>query len=358
MSIEEIKAIISILRWPTVLLLGLLIGVKYVDKIQILISIIERYFGKISLRCERKSISNEIEGRINLFAKKINSEVGKILPYGIKIKWVEDLSKDFDREAFVKKNQVIIKMKSHANQDRNLAIVTLDYVSKGLIPKGRLYVSKNIMKSIDFKMVHKILLSNKTYSAIEYFSDNILFPEMKDSPEIKEFFEKMHNLDDHGFFASVLLYELMILGKKISPDIESIKERAIAEVKAFISFLNNIATREPGETGELSFVKKEIKVSLLLIGRAEYRGDVGKYLWRFRKNMKEGCERVYINSSGFNIKFAKDVSSIIENNYEVEKVLEKTLDVMNRKGDFAKGYICLFQQKSESALSITTKGSS
>ena len=74
--------------------------------------------------------------------------------------------------------------------------------------------------------------------------------------------------------------------------------------------------------------------------------------------MKEGCERVYINSSGFNIKFAKDVSSIIENNYEVEKVLEKTLDVMNRKGDFAKGYICLFQQKSESALSITTKGSS
>ena len=343
----EFLAIIKALGWPGAFLFTIYFCVKYPDKIQIWISLVQRYFGNRSLKYERKSISNEIEGRINLFAKKINSEVGNIFPYGIKMEWVEDSSKGFDREAFRKKDQVIIKMKHHTNQDRNLSVAILEYVSKGLIPKGRLYVSKNIMKSIDFKMVHKILLSNRSYSAVEYFSDHILYPEVEEIPEIKNFLEKMHTLDDHGFFASILLFELMILGKKIPQGIENVRKRVIAEVKDFISFLDNIATSKPGEEAELHFIRKEIRVSLLLVARSEYFGYTKNYLWRFGRNLEEGCERVYIASTGTNIKFAKTVSSEIENKYEVEKSLEKTLNVMNRKGDFTKGYICLFQPKNE-----------
>ena len=338
---------IKVIGWPAAFLLGIYFCIKYPEKIQIWISLLERYFGLISSKRKRKNISNEIEGRINSFAKKINSETGNVFPYGIKLQWVEDLSDDFDREAFVKENQVIIKMKPHQNQDRNLAIATLDYVSKSLIPEGRVYVSKNTMRSIDFKMVHKMLSSNRLHSAVEYFSKHILSPEIEDVPEIEEFLEKMNNLDDHGYFAPVFLFELMILGQKMLPGFERIRRRAIAEVKDFIFFLNGVATREPGEVGELSFIKKEIKVSFLLIARAEKVGLENIYLKRFGKELAKGCERVYVNAMGAkNISFAKTVSSGIVNAYDVEKVSEKTLTVITWRGGVTKGYICLFQPRS------------
>ncbi len=331
---------------PGVLLLMLHFCIKNPDKVQIWISLIERYVGLVSARRKRKNISNEIEGRINLFAKKTNNETGdSIFPYGIKMQWVEDSSKDFDTEAFTKKNQVIIKMKPHENQDRNLAVATLEYVSRGLIPKGRFYVSKNIMRSIDFKMVYKILLSDRLYSAVEYFFENMLSPEITVVPEIKEHLEKMHNLDDHGLFTSILLFELMILGKKIPPDFDKIRRRAIAEVKLFILFLNNIAMRAPEEETELHFIRKEIRVSLLLIARAGRIWQTKDYLWRFKKNLEEGSERVYITAMGANIRFAKMVSSEIEKKCRAKKLFEKISNVATWRGGITKGYICLFQAK-------------
>lgn len=340
----ELCTIIKTYGLPGFLLLVIYFCIKNPDKISIWSSIIQSYFGK---RYERKSIFNEIEGKINLFVRKVNNDVGgDIFPYGIKMQWVEVSRKDFDREAFVKKSQVIIKMKPHQNQDRNLAFATLDYVSKGLIPKGRLCVSKDIMRSIDFKMVHKILISSNSSSAFEYFADHILSPEIRNETKLKEYFEKMHNIDDVGFFASVLLFELMMLGKKILPGIESIRKRAIAEVKDFISFLNDLAIRKPGEEPGLNFIRKEIKVSLLLIARPEHLGHKAIYLRRFKKNLEEGCERVYVGSMGHtNNSFAKEVCSVIEKEYETVKILENTIDVMRLTGNVTKGYICVFQPK-------------
>lgn len=345
--IRALWSVIKVIGWPVAVLLVAYFCIRYSDKILIWISLLERYVGLISSKRKRKNISNEIEGRINSFAKKINSDVDNIFPYGIKLQWVEDLGDDFDREAFVRKNQVVIKMKSHQNQDRNLSIATLEYISKGLIPKGRVYVSKNIMKSVDFKMVHKILMNNKLYSALEYFNDHILSLEIRDEPKIEEYFEKMNNLDDHGLFTSVFLFELMMLGKKIPPGFENIRKRAISEVKEFVLFLNDLAIRKPGEEGRLDFIRKEIRVSLLLIARPEHLGHEERYLKRFEKNLKKGCERVYIGSIGLtNNSFAEGVCSSIKEEYEVEKLLERTVDVMNRTGNVTKGYVCVFQPKS------------
>lgn len=343
-DILQVLRTLSTLKWPVLILLAFYVGLKYSDRILIWVSFFEKRISSRYSWAERGSISNEIEGRINSFARKLNKEIGEILPYGVKIEWVEE--KEFDRESFVKSNQVVIKMKHHSNRDRNLVCATLEYVSKGLIPRGRTYVSKNIMKSIDFKMVHKILLNDKLHSAIQYLFEKIVPEEVNNHPEIEKYLEKIHELEDYGYFAPVLLVELTILGKKLPPGVERLRKRAISETKDFLEFLHTLATRMPGEEVELIFIKKEIKVGVLIIAKTE-TSTYGKipYIKRFRKNLVEDCERIYIVSAGFNIPFAKEISADIENRYEVDRLFESTLAIINRKGQLTKGYTCLFQKR-------------
>lgn len=262
---------------------------------------------------------------------------------------VED-SKDFERVSFLKQNEVIIKMKPYANQERNLVAASVEYVSRGLIPEARSYASRNLMKAVDYKMVHKILLSLNAKSAIEYFFSKV-FPEetgIESKRGIREHLEKLHEIDDHGLFVPIFLVELIGLGKRIPPNVETYRKRAIAEVKDFLTFLYNQAKASPGEQAELCFRTKEIKMGILLAARYETSlHGADPYLKRFGKNIKDGCERIYVVSSGRNIDFAKEIVSNIESKFKCKKSFEQIGDVINRKGELTKGYTCLFENVSE-----------
>ena len=341
--IEDTIKVLSTIKWPGIILVLIVLTIKYIEKIQIWISLIERILGKISSKYQRKGISDEIEGKINSYAKNLNAQFKEVLPYGIKIEWVED-DKEFDRESFLKENQVIVKIKPHINRDRNLVIASLEYVSRGLIPEARNYVSRHLMKAIDYKMVHKILLSLKANSAIEHFFSKIFPQETNDKKEISEYLEKLHEIDDRGLFVPIFLVELIALGKKIPPNVESYRKRAISEVKNFLVFVYNQAKASPGEQTELCFTSKEIKMGILLVAKFETSlHGADPYLKRFGKNIREGCDRVYVVSSGRNVDFAKKIVSEIESKFKCGKIFEQMSDVINRKGELTRGYTCLFQ---------------
>jgi hypothetical protein len=227
-------------------------------------------------------------------------------------------------------------------------MTALEYVSKALVPKARSYVSRNLMKAMDYKMVHKILLSLKANSAIEYFFSVIFPEETNEKKEIEEHLEKLHEIDDRGLFVAVFLVELIALGKKIPPNVESYRKRAISEVKDLMEFLYVQAKARPGEETELCFFRKEIKMGILLVARYEtaLHGE-DPYLRRFGKNVRDGCSRIYVVSSGKNIEFAKNIVSKIESQYKRKKTFDEISDVINRRGDLAKGYICLFESGSD-----------
>ena len=335
------------IKVPILILVVIYLTFRNVEKIQIWVSIIQKYFSSLSARIERKSISNNIEGKINLFAKKFNTQLDGILPYAIKIEWVED--KDITVEAFIRDDQLIVKMKQHVNQDRNLVIAALGFISRGLLPTARNYISKPILQSIDFKMLHKILLSNRETSAIEYFFKEVFPSETKDKPEIVEYLKKMHDIDDHGFFMTILLTELARLGKILPPDVNNIRKRAISEVKQLIDFLHNLAVSSPGDIVDLNFIKKELKLAILIVAKPEkiIMGEK-QYLNSFRKKLQEGSERIYVISSGNNVRFAKTVCSSVLGNFKVEQILEDHCKMLNRRGKLTDGYTCLFQKTSVS----------
>lgn len=84
---EDILKILSSIKWPGIIVVIVFFTIKYVDKIQVWISIIERGLGKVSSRYRRKAISDEIEGKINSYAKGLNSQFEEVLPYGMKLEW-------------------------------------------------------------------------------------------------------------------------------------------------------------------------------------------------------------------------------------------------------------------------------
>jgi hypothetical protein len=182
-----------------------------------------------------------------------------------------------------------------------------------------------------------------SYSEIEFFLDDILPPWLK-NPEIESFYEKMHPIEERGFFVAVLLNEIMILGKVIPLGDEIRRRRAIYESKNFVLFLHDIATKE--EEVELCYVKKEIRVGIILIARKEKRLRYGKepYLRVFKRDIKDGCKRIYIFAASLNIPFAKQIVQDLEKEEEkAEKVMEKDTQFTTRKGNPAKGYFSLFQ---------------
>lgn len=342
----DVSALIKTISVPSIIIFLLYFIIKNPEKIQIWVSILQRLYAWASKDSQKKVIANEIEGKLNLYSRKINEELGtqEIMPYIARIEWVDNKEKEIDRDAFIKEDHIIIKMTYHQNREKNLALSALDYVSRGLIPRGRVFVSKKIMKSIDLKMAQKILTMSSSHSGLEYFIDDILPLWLKD-PDIEGFYEKMQPIEERGFLIVILLNEILILGKTIPLDDERRRQRAIAETRNLILFLHDIATKGKEEV-KLDFVKKEIMIGIILIAREELKQALGEkpYLKRFKMNIEAGCRRVYILARDQNIPFAQQVVKELEQKEQnAQKLVEKEIKVTTQKGKVVKGYFSLFK---------------
>ena len=341
----DIVGLVKEVTFPSILIIIFYIIIKYPEKIQIWGSILQRLYAWASRDSQKKVIANELEGKLNLYSRIINAELGseQIMPYTAKIEWIEDKAKEIDHATFVKEDHVVIKMTYHQNREKNMALGALNYVSKALIPKGRIYVDRKIMKSIDLTMVQKILSIGGFYSGMEYFLEDILPPWLQDEL-INSFYEKLQPIDGRGFFTTVLLHELLILGKTIPLDSEQKRRKIAAETQDLILFLHDIATRT-GE-GKLSFLKSEIRIGIILIAKQEHKESYGlkPYLRRFNLDWEEGCERVYLFSREQNIPFMKEIIRELEKHKgKEEKIVENKINVFTKRGEAAKGYFALYR---------------
>ena len=191
------------------------------------------------------------------------------MPYGIKIEWAKEMTP----QVFLDKDEIVVKMKYHTNQDWNRVTAVMAYASRGVIPHARPYIDKRVIKSIDFVCVRKVLISGKRTTAVDFFLEDALEPTLQKEPEIKKYYKIMETLDDQGFFTRILLREFIELGREMygySPN-----ESLFEETANFVDFLNTIVIRESGEIVPLEFPGGKIKVDVVLVGRPEVRDVYG-----------------------------------------------------------------------------------
>jgi hypothetical protein len=271
---------------------------------------------------EKSAVALKIQQSLNSAQEEINDEAKGIIPYPAKVEWIDKPSY-LDTDAEV----VVIRMKEHEENPRNVAYAVVDYITKGMIPFSRLYVDIPIQTAIDSTMVKKILLE-RDQSALDYFLMNVLNKKMNE--EIQKYMKIMNNLNEHGLFTRVYLEELKELGLELYP-IED--QYALRETKELLVQLNALASRKSGERkGAEPYIGKRIKVGYLLIADPSRLLMEGSkpYLQHALQCIEKGAKVIYLLSRGVNNKpsrqladeIAKKCNMKIVNLAEFEEIIE------------------------------------
>jgi len=239
---------------------------------------------------EIAAVTLAIEGELNSVREELNKESEGIAPFPAKVEWLGEQIAESFCDTF--KGEVIVRMKEHKYNARNVAWATLDYITKGMIPYSRLYLDGEMSKAVDFTMAKKILSNNE--SALDYFYREAVVPEM-DKDLFRETMKILENLDRRGIFIRVFLEEAKEVGLDLYPNPDEV---ARVETREFAENLNVYATRPPGEkTGE-PYIKSKIKVGLVLIAdptKLLLEGPTPYLIW-VAKCIADGANTIYILS--------------------------------------------------------------
>lgn len=213
------------------------------EKAQIWSSHILGWFASTSSFIERNALTGRIQGTVNQFAKGLDKEGGGILPYSLKIDWVRNA----DREALLKQEGLVIVRLGYSNDkwEKALAAAMLTFCSKALIPSARPYLSRNLLRSIDFTATKKMLTQSEATGSVDYFVNEILRPEIEVDNKLCQTCQTMDRLDDEGYFSRVVLRELQDFGRKLYP--RTPEGMATLESEEFISFITQIVEKAPEE---------------------------------------------------------------------------------------------------------------
>jgi len=304
-----------------------------------------RLFAWGSKKAERTATSRNIRSKIESFIKSIDTEVKDLLPYGLKIKW---LSPETTKEAFIEEDRVVIMLNYHQNQDENLSKTTLLYINKALIPDARPHIHKKLTRAIDLMMTKKALFSFiEARSALNHFIDSVLRPESDSDTELKELCSVIDLIDERGLFTRILLRELMELGIKRAGVTET--GDTVHETNEFTKMLKRISEKEKGKDVDPTFLKNNIRVSIIFVARPEKvtANRTKPYLDVVNSKLKKSVHTFYIFARGDrNISFAKSVTkACLQKFKQLTKGYSEEHPTKGTSGTIVNGYYAILYNR-------------
>ena len=290
----------------------------------------------INIRFERRAVSGTITFELDSFAKAINKLVPSSLPLGIKIRWVTD-----KEEAFLDKNQVVLLMRQHKNNARNLANACMLFMSEGLLPTQRLYVDNDLMKAFEIVMAEKALLGRNRPDALRILNAEIVANIGETSPSVLSLRDDVKELDSNGFFTNVLIPEIAELPTRIQG--VSIPTDFHSEVRDFVSFLRPFARHEI--VPSTIFQGRCIRTAIILIGIHEkvIQRYVEPYLQAINFSIERAVHRDYLLALGsLHVAVAKQVGVAATKVGFGRVVSEREFAFLNQRGRVVKGVAIAF----------------
>jgi hypothetical protein len=286
------------------------------------VALLSRILASWSLRFDKNYVALDIQSKLNSFSKAVNSETVSIMPYPARIEWVRSV----DRKTLMRDNEIVIKLDSHTEQERNLVHATVAYVSRGLLPYSRSYVDDRIIKSCDLVVTSKILRKERKKGPFDVFFKEFLNPLVEQDIEMKRNVGIMMKLDDSGYFTAILLRELWDLGRRLYPrePTNAIKQ----ETKDLLQMLEKLAEKKKGEDINTTLQKKNISMTIVLVGRPEVVASYGidPYIKWIDKCLENGIRTIHILARGkVNISVARVIAEHFSNSMKIEKIEEERI---------------------------------
>lgn len=277
------------------------------EKVMIWKSEIYALGSKTSTRLSKKAIQNKVRGTIIKLTKEISKENKYILPYDMKVEWVQNESK----KTLLENNQIIIRMGLGDNKSRNVVTALSEYINKGFMPKTRRYVDENIVKASDLNLMRKMLILGYQ-DGLDIFDDEVYLPLIEADKQIKDMIQNIISIDDDGMFIPILINEFIKASRILHPDIPN--QTFKNETKEFLNFLYRHATTPKDQLREFEFKREYIKVVVALMSSDYTLYEKGEnfYIRKISKAINNGFDTIYLLSLGSKIVITEDICSRIK----------------------------------------------
>ncbi len=237
---------------------------------------------------EKKFISNDINGRINLARQKLH--FGKeLLPKSVKVEWIEGTNGGtYD----LKEGEFVVCLNPAHCQGMNIVRLATAVVERTSLIGVRSIVEKPLARSIDLNLVRNILREVKDRKILDWFFSEEYQPSIQRDVTLSTWNGKIAEIDEKGLFTRILLIELDSFSKKITGIAQ--KPFMVGEVEGLVNFLYLIATKQFGQDVPLDYIRAYIKIGVILVASTS-------------KMLSEGIEP-YVKCMSY--KLAKEINTV------------------------------------------------
>lgn len=240
-------------------------------------------------KLRNKYTSVSLQSEINSFCETIEKKAPGVMPAALKIQFVNEegvktlLSQDG--------KTVLLRINYEQDKCKMLAAASYHYISKAFLHRPKNYLEEAVKKSVDIVVTKEIL---KKSGAISSFIEEFVDVEVAANPQIRNVCHKIEYIDEDGFFYEVFVRVMLKVSNQLFPRFGD--PEILNETKEFLEFLYAIASKGQKKKVPLSFIGKQIKVSIILVKEEETYTKYGEgaYVNRFVQCMDEGVEIVFI----------------------------------------------------------------
>jgi small subunit ribosomal protein S1 len=302
--------------WGLLIIAVILFAIFY-EKLEKPIAQIQGLFYWAGASWRRRTIKGEIQSEVNSFSQSMEKEVPNTMPYKMKLQFVSDIDKT---ELLRDKSLVLVRIRDRRHDDKNFVHTMLAFCPVGVLPASRPYLDDSLGDAIDFTVTRKFLNTLQYQGALNYLYKDVIEPETTRNPELDKLCTILDRLDEQGLFTKVVLRELRDFGAKVGSRYPTQAHKA--ETRKFVTYMNSIAARAPGEVCNTDFQGNCVSMGFMFIGtspKIEAEGAV-TYLRAIQWKKSMGLERIYIAARDWAVDLAERTSYLAE-----RRKLAKTL---------------------------------
>lgn len=292
-DIGKVKEILFLLGLPAgtliVFVICILVALEVYPKFRLFFGDILRLFGPSSRWVRKKSLECEMEGTINSFTKDFNRDLDTPLLPQCSIRWV----KEDTPAAILEPGRAIVKVSFGEDHNVNLFYAAKAFVKASLIPRAKPFMRRPTADAVDLLVTRNLLRDSRREALTVFTTEFLSCPD-----ECREQFHRLAETDNAGLFKRILLQELHFFAEAMGD--KTPKPEYGDEADDFVTWLYDIAIREPEELSRLSFEGKNIRVGVILVAQSETYSRFGlePYLRRARAYATKGFPCVYLLARG------------------------------------------------------------
>lgn len=249
--------------------------------------------------CFRKadyiSIKWEVEGRLNLFVKKLESNLVKSFPT-VHLQWATTEDKE---EVIWDEDRLILVMRDRQHKSRNFVHAAYLFTSETLLQNTSFHLSKTQKRSLELFATKK-LLEEEYRGVVVQFMNDYFTPQVQRDTDTKALIAQFIAIERIGAFFPILIQEIHSLGNKIFLE-EARKDETVAEVKKLIDFLVEFSEREIGDTTTPNtFVGDFTRCAIRVVASraARERGETEGHKYEIISVVQRSIENIYVIGSG------------------------------------------------------------